>query len=124
MIEKELEANIQGVALSEIKIQQAECPLDERAYCNNCKTFIVDFHRSCPHCRYDLCLICCRYYVDNGLGYLHVQNRDSASSKRRGTLDIPIGTSFVDHVKSTSEWKVEENGNIPCPPDSMGGCGH
>ncbi|KAF5939498.1 hypothetical protein HYC85_023757 [Camellia sinensis] len=51
-----------------------------------CKTFIVDFHRSCPNCSYLLCLTCCREirdghlqgggkevifrYIDNGRSYL------------------------------------------------------
>jgi len=33
---------------------------NERIFCNNCRTSIVDFHRSCNKCSYDLCLICCR----------------------------------------------------------------
>ncbi|XP_059656249.1 lysine-specific demethylase JMJ29-like isoform X2 [Cornus florida] len=163
IMEKELEASIQGLSLSEIMLQQAKCSLKERIYCNNCKTSIVDFHRSCPKCAYDLCLTCCRefrggklqggepevimHYIDNGPEYLHgkdskkeretsvvpvedcsVDHVKSTSEQRaeeygRIPSGIPVETSSVDHVKSTSDWKAE-NGRIPCPPESMGGCGH
>ncbi|KAA8531269.1 hypothetical protein F0562_005972 [Nyssa sinensis] len=109
MMEKELEAKIQGLSLSEIKLQEANCSLNERVYCNNCKTSIVDFHRSCPYCSYDLCLICCREFYSGNL--------------QGGTLGIPVETSSLDNVKSTLEWKAKENGSIHCPPESMGGCG-
>nr|CAB3494045.1 unnamed protein product [Digitaria exilis] len=59
MEEKKLEAKIKGVLVNELKLEEAECDQNERAYCNNCKTSIVDFHRSCKCCFYDLCLACC-----------------------------------------------------------------
>ncbi|KAI8556113.1 hypothetical protein RHMOL_Rhmol05G0226900 [Rhododendron molle] len=99
--EKEIEAKIQDLALSDTKVQYANCPEDERAYCNNCQTSIVDFHRSCPHCYYDLCLICCREfrdgnlrggeeevimkYVDHGLSYLHGGNVKEKSGTRKSS---------------------------------------
>ncbi|XP_059669624.1 lysine-specific demethylase JMJ25-like [Cornus florida] len=63
--EKKIEAEIQGLPPSEVEIQQAGCYNDERVYCNNCRTSIVDFHRSCPNCSYDLCLTCC-WEIRNG----------------------------------------------------------
>ncbi|CAL5056598.1 unnamed protein product [Urochloa decumbens] len=60
MEEKEVEAKIQGVSMNDIKVEQAECDLDDRVYCNRCRTSIVDFHRSCKNCFYDLCLNCCK----------------------------------------------------------------
>ncbi|KAE8784467.1 Lysine-specific demethylase 3B [Hordeum vulgare] len=42
------------------QVPQANCAKNERIFCNNCRTSIVDFHRSCDKCSYDLCLICCR----------------------------------------------------------------
>ncbi|XP_058216311.1 lysine-specific demethylase JMJ25-like isoform X2 [Rhododendron vialii] len=97
--EKEIEAKIQDLSLSDTKVQIADCPEDERAYCDNCQTSIVDFHRSCPHCYYDLCLICCREfrdgnlrggeeevvmkYIDHGLSYLHGGNDKEKSVTRK-----------------------------------------
>ncbi|VFQ77344.1 unnamed protein product [Cuscuta campestris] len=67
MTETEIEAKIQGVSLSEIKISQEICHNDERVYCDNCNTSIVDLHRTCPSCSYDLCLTCCHEIRDGCL---------------------------------------------------------
>lgn len=137
--EKDVEAKIRGLPVSDITAQEAKCEKDERIYCDNCKTSIADFHRSCPLCSYDLCISCCReirdgklqageeevvmQYVDNGLGYLHGSNTHAATSvkdKSCGEVTLP---SCRDHSKLKSEWKSMENGSIPCPPKDMGGCG-
>ncbi|XP_059445951.1 lysine-specific demethylase JMJ25-like isoform X2 [Corylus avellana] len=130
MIEKEMEAKIQ--VLPELKIEQAYCPIDERTYCNNCKTSIFDFHRSCPRCSFDLCLICCQelrdghlqggegevtmQYIDRGFDYLH--------GGKEKKVKMSTEPSPKDHVKPKSWWKAEKDGSIPCPPEDMGGCGH
>ncbi|KZV52383.1 hypothetical protein F511_32944 [Dorcoceras hygrometricum] len=87
LAEKELEARIQGLPVSDIKPKKSNCQENERIYCNNCQTSVVDFHRSCPRCSYDLCLTCCQelrdgflrggdeevviQYVTHGSQYLH-----------------------------------------------------
>ncbi|XAR73634.1 hypothetical protein NMG60_11007671 [Bertholletia excelsa] len=100
--EKEMEAKIQGLPPSEIEIQQAVCYNDERVYCNNCRTSIVDFHRNCPNCSFDLCLTCCR------------EIREQCTQ---------IGSNEFDK-KLTTVWNIKETGDIPCPPEEMGGCGN
>lgn len=71
---------------------------------NNCKTSIVDFHRSCTSCPYDLCLTCCREirdgclqgvqneaifrYIDHGLYYMHGNEPKSVSYIERVMEDI------------------------------------
>ncbi|XP_074303473.1 lysine-specific demethylase JMJ27-like isoform X2 [Silene latifolia] len=60
MTEKDIEAKIQGVLVGEVNIPMGVCDSDERILCNHCRTSIVDYHRSCPVCSYDLCLTCCR----------------------------------------------------------------
>ncbi|KAI3943341.1 hypothetical protein MKW92_038911 [Papaver armeniacum] len=178
ILEKELEATIQGSSPSEIKIKSADCAVDERMYCNNCRTSIVDYHRSCPNCDYDLCLTCCREirdgsfqgcgeevnvdYVDRGSRYMHAEpeeplkgtarsraKSDAAKCPLKGTarsrakLDAakcPLkGTArsrakldaekcgkstdaepeeptdiLEGHVKLNSDWKVMDDGSIPC----------
>ncbi|KAF7143574.1 hypothetical protein RHSIM_Rhsim05G0169300 [Rhododendron simsii] len=113
--EKEIEAKIQDLELSDTKVQYADCPEDERAYCNNCQTSIVDFHRSCPHCYYDLCLICCREfrdgnlqggeeevvmkYIDHGLSYLHGGNgKEKSVTRKSGRLKRSRRRSGEDEV--------------------------
>ncbi|XP_047315217.1 lysine-specific demethylase JMJ25-like isoform X2 [Impatiens glandulifera] len=145
-VEKQVEAKIRGLSLLETKVQQVKSPDDdsERVYCNNCKTSIVDFHRSCPNCLYDLCLACCRelrnghlkggqnmvfkQYVDNGLDYLHgkgIKPKSGASgSTRNRKSKEPVETSTMEHITPKCEWKANEDGSIPCPSVSDGGCGH
>ncbi|XP_071912794.1 lysine-specific demethylase JMJ27-like isoform X1 [Coffea arabica] len=87
MMEKEIEAKLKYLSVSEIKVERGSCEDSERIFCNNCKTSIVDYHRSCPNCSYDLCLRCCRElrdgclqgsdkgrtaeFIDPGPDYLH-----------------------------------------------------
>ncbi|KAI8031346.1 Lysine-specific demethylase JMJ25 [Camellia lanceoleosa] len=66
-MEKEMEAKIQGLSLSDIEIQQAVCCNDERIYC--------------------------------------------------------CSSSEVDKMPKPA-WNAKETGDIPCPPEEMGGCGH
>lgn len=133
-MEKEREAKMQGLSLAEIKVQMAICDNDERVYCNNCRTSIVDFHRSCPDCSYDLCLTCCEEirdgnpqgnvkelfieYIDRGPEYLHGKDCSHMSPSGNNVSS----DAHVAKESPMSEWKVNENGSIPCPPESLGGC--
>ncbi|XP_004308523.1 PREDICTED: uncharacterized protein LOC101298267 [Fragaria vesca subsp. vesca] len=67
VIELEMEARRQGKYLSELKIQRSDSSPNDRVYCDNCNTSIIDFHRSCPICSYDLCLICSREIREGNL---------------------------------------------------------
>ncbi|WOL07679.1 lysine-specific demethylase JMJ25-like isoform X1 [Canna indica] len=138
MLEKEMEANNQGLVLSDLKVQEAFWDVDERAYCDNCRTSIFDFHRSCPNCSYDLCLICCCEireghlqgggaevevdYVDNGLNYLHGEYSLAKYPEEREGSNLNVSTSMEDAVRSIAEWKANMDGSIPCAPESLGGC--
>lgn len=138
-LEKKLEAKLQGLSLSELKVQKADVDEDERVYCNNCRTSIFDFHRSCPNCSYDLCLICCREireghlqggekevvteYINYGFGYLHGGKPRCQSLEEKVEVNVNVATSD-DNAKSASEWKAKDDGTIPCPPEIMCGCGN
>ncbi|KAF9624005.1 hypothetical protein IFM89_007703 [Coptis chinensis] len=130
VMEKEVEAKIRGIPLSELKVQKSDCSNDERLYCNNCKTSICDFHRNCPNCFYDLCLTCCSEfrngclqtgedditveYKFRGLKYYHggpeEEPRNICVDPSPKTMSIPL-----------SEVEVEGNGRIPFPPKEIGG---
>ncbi|XP_015886698.1 lysine-specific demethylase JMJ25 isoform X1 [Ziziphus jujuba] len=135
--EREIEARRQGLSPPELKIQKSDCPFDERVYCNNCKTSIFDYHRSCLSCgEYDLCLACCREirdgnlqgggediimeYISRGLDYLH--------GGKAIRTDIPSSTSSDNQVnsdnqvKSKYELKVNEDGSFPCPRKDTNEC--
>ncbi|CAJ1782225.1 unnamed protein product [Sphenostylis stenocarpa] len=132
MIENEIEAKIQGIFASELNIVQADVEVNERVYCDNCKTSIFDYHRSCTKCNFDLCLICCRElrngqlvggadpieweFVFKGHGYLHAQE-EKAQEER---IKVEQNASNVDakpEVRewSRSRWHAENNGSIACP---------
>ncbi|TKY50713.1 Lysine-specific demethylase JMJ25 [Spatholobus suberectus] len=127
MIENETEARIQGLSVSELNIVQADFSKDERVYCDNCKTSIFDYHRSCTKCSFDLCLICCRElrsgqlvggadpieleFVWQGRGYLHAEKEN----KRVKQNASHVVTKPVVRDWSRSGWRAASNGSIPCP---------
>ncbi|XP_050363584.1 lysine-specific demethylase JMJ25-like [Argentina anserina] len=141
--EMEIEARRKGLSNLELQIAKSDCAADVRVYCNNCRTSIFDYHRSCPKCSYDLCLICCREiregkmqlgrgevileYASRGLPYLHggeeVDNKKRKGKRDRNVLEPPIESSPKSSGKQTFEWNSYDDGLIICPPEDMGGCG-
>ncbi|KAG1327065.1 lysine-specific demethylase JMJ25 [Cocos nucifera] len=131
--ERKMEARIRGVALAELKLEQAECRKDERIFCNNCRTSIFDLHRSCQSCSYELCLSCCKEIRENNLRgsceevTLNYPNRGKAYV--HGGDPLPetahrIEMSVPDHwTRLAVMWKSHSSGSIPCPPTEFGGCG-
>ncbi|XP_061337465.1 lysine-specific demethylase JMJ26-like [Gastrolobium bilobum] len=127
MIEKEIEAKRQGLSLSELNIEKADYSKDERVYCDNCKTSIFDYHRSCTRCSFDLCLICCRElrsgqllggaepidleFVFRGRGYLHAEEENK--KVQRNALQANVKPE--NRTWSRSEWHAESDGSILCP---------
>ncbi|KAI3978003.1 hypothetical protein MKX01_032380 [Papaver californicum] len=128
VIEKEVEATIQGILLYTTLGHQPLLSqlLDSGFIYNNCKTSIVDYHQSCPNCNYDLCLTCCREihdgsfqvceeevnvkFVDRGNSYMHAEPEEPLKSDTN-----PEPTDLLeDHVKLKSEWKVADDCSIPC----------
>ncbi|KAH7669234.1 lysine-specific demethylase 3 protein [Dioscorea alata] len=136
--EKEIEAKIKGLSSCELKLQQASCASDERVYCNNCRTSIVDFHRSCPNCLYDLCLSCCRelreghipggeptitmQYEDRGKDYIHGGAAMKSNTRARSSTTEVAKPS--EDVVAFRKWKADSDGSIPCPPKELDGCGN
>ncbi|XP_048229587.1 uncharacterized protein LOC8277981 [Ricinus communis] len=123
--EMQIEASIQG---SSPEIAENFCNNDERVYCNHCATSIVDFHRSCPKCAYELCLGCCKeiregslsshaeielHYVNRGYDYMHGGDPLPCDSKNLDDQIEPLVTL----------WNANNDGSISCAPKEMGGCG-
>ncbi|KAE9609540.1 putative transcription factor C2H2 family [Lupinus albus] len=127
--EEEIEAKIQGKLRCEVEIRQSLCGDNERAYCDHCATSIIDLHRSCPKCSYELCLSCCQeirngiitprtemkfQYVNRGYDYMHGGDPLPVSCDL-GTSEGPIELS--------TKWTAKRNGSVTCAPEEEGGCG-
>ncbi|KAK8502771.1 hypothetical protein V6N13_046765 [Hibiscus sabdariffa] len=107
--ELEVEASIRGVQLTEQDIMVSVIDDDDRVYCDNCNTSIVNFHRSCPNpdCFYDLCITCCQE-IRKG------SQPEENEAKSSPQLSMPC---------NALDWRAEADGGIPCPPQGRGGCG-
>ncbi|KAM5560516.1 hypothetical protein ABKV19_021601 [Rosa sericea] len=133
--EMKFEAEKEGlVEFEEMEIEKSNCRVGERMYCNNCKTSIFDFHRSCPGCQYDLCLKCFREIRGGDLkggGEEMVEkygNRGFECFDGEGKIiqRNGVGTRRLrssSAIKSEFEWKADKDGSIRCPPEHMEGCG-
>lgn len=93
--ELEFEAKLTGVTLSELQIRRVESNCNKQYFCNNCQTSMVNIHRSCKNCPYNLCLRC--------------------AETSRGSLK-----SFLSKFRNNS---CGDDGNIICPPVACGDCG-
>jgi lysine-specific demethylase 3 len=115
---------------------------------DNCNTSIVDFHRSCKNCTYDLCLSCCRELRQgtdpssgvtsdavlslaqlggqSGLQQRNSHNKAASQGPSNGQNDV-LTDSAVPledyHIQKSRRWKLNRNRSIPCPPKRLGGCG-
>lgn len=139
--ELEVEANIRGVQLTEEDVTKAVIDDDDRVYCDNCNTSIVNFHRSCPNpdCSYDICINCCRELRD---GAQHGATEASSSlskvveASRVAALkgnnpsdgwrspESLLANGCPTHMSfDVAEWRAKSDGSIPCPPKECGGCG-
>ncbi|GAV72265.1 JmjC domain-containing protein/Myb_DNA-bind_3 domain-containing protein, partial [Cephalotus follicularis] len=122
MKEKEVEAMRLGLALEDLQIANANLAENERVFCDNCRTSIFDFHRSCSNCSSELCLICCwevrnghlqgggekvsMEFIDRGFDYLH--------GGVGSVVTVSDETSNRDLVRSISGWKANDDGSISC----------
>ncbi|XP_024456498.1 lysine-specific demethylase JMJ25 isoform X2 [Populus trichocarpa] len=127
MTEREIEARIRGVPPADLQIENASCPADERMFCDNCRTSIFDYHRSCSNCSSDLCLLCCREiragclqgggpdvvmeYIDRGFKYMHGEHEEIKDELLTGS---PKKTVSEDFIGPKSGWKANEDGSIHC----------
>ncbi|RZC79395.1 hypothetical protein C5167_003601 [Papaver somniferum] len=101
---------------------------------DNCQTLIVDLHRSCSNCSYDLCLSCCREirdgvlpggaeeiteeYIDKGTPYTHAKelkpSKSLAKSSMRAKKAKPSKGQARLLKRATNEWKIVDTGSISC----------
>ncbi|KAL9236711.1 hypothetical protein vseg_011347 [Gypsophila vaccaria] len=131
-VETETEARFKGQDVFEVEIRQAEVGCRDKCCCNNCKTPILDFHRSCPNCSYNLCLSCCREYSQGGClkgtekSCLQPQNTHLPGLRIRSetihTTTSSQGTASADLAAAASPPDSTARLHISCPPMELGGC--
>ncbi|KAI5064041.1 hypothetical protein GOP47_0020711, partial [Adiantum capillus-veneris] len=117
-----LEMTVEGTSVDEI--ESSELNGDERLYCDNCNTSIVDVYRSCPNCKYDLCLVCCQ----------ELRRGEQPGGDQAGSANSHLNEINADQLstrvsvdpncqKEFPMWKLCNEYDIPCPPIGRGGCG-
>ncbi|CAN6174220.1 unnamed protein product [Urochloa humidicola] len=135
MEEREVEARLQGVELSELSVEEAKTGRDERVFCDNCRTSIYDLHRSCPNCTYELCIVCCKELREHRLEGCCQEAPVPKLEPHDGWSDYMHGGDLLpDSVKNiyketglptdSIKWEADPHGAIPCPPSELGGCGN
>ncbi|CAJ2630929.1 unnamed protein product [Trifolium pratense] len=125
MIEKAKEAKRQGLSFSNIKIKAADYSKDERLYCDNCKTSIFDYHRSCTRCSFHICLMCCHELrsgqLIGGADQIELEYIFRGHNYRHGgTAEVRRNASQAEDESTTREWSrsgwhANGDGSIPCP---------
>ncbi|KAL8166366.1 hypothetical protein V2J09_007865 [Rumex salicifolius] len=81
---------------------------------------IVDYHRHCPNCPFDICLSCCQdLRVASSVSIAAVtssSNSCDASQVLSSQSKLPLGEKYPG-------WRAHDDGSIPCLPRVHGGCG-
>lgn len=127
-LEIEMEAKIQGIQPSEVNVIRCKLDKEERRYCDNCNTSIVDFHRSCSNCSYDLCLTCCcELRKGQQPGGIEANSSHQQFKGRTCNQVMDAREETSDRIASLPitfpDWRANDDGSIPCPPEERGGCG-
>lgn len=120
--EVELEKRLRG---NEIDLFRTKLNADEQMCCDFCRIPIIDYHRHCTNCSYDLCLSCCKDIreastpsVSEELNDIALETNDSDKVMECGRLSHVQLNSF----KRFSSWKANCDGSIQCPQKAYGGC--
>ncbi|KAM7256579.1 hypothetical protein ACFE04_012320 [Oxalis oulophora] len=134
-IELEIEANLKGQKPCDVSIQLAQSSCDKQHFCNNCKSSILNIHRSCQSCSYSLCLNCGWDDFQNQLPddikvllckFLNERKTCNlfSESKYLSTSMKSCRTYFDSSTSPPSKEAPDSSiGIISCPPTELGGCG-
>ncbi|XP_047319218.1 lysine-specific demethylase JMJ25-like [Impatiens glandulifera] len=121
-LELDVEAKIKGKVRSQLSIEQADAGCSKLYNCNYCKASILDLHRSCRECSYNLCLSCCsKFYQDVPSDTSKQPTRNKVANCthkfRSKRPNFPAVSPKWKHLK-------DDDGSLICPPVSFDGCGN
>lgn len=124
--ELELERKLRG---NRIDLPRTKLNADEQMCCDFCRIPIIDYHRHCANCSYDICLKCCQDVriasKDGGEAETSRMQADE-SNEDTNTLEMqdePLKQKMLLSNK-LRDWKSNNDGSVPCPPKKHGGCGN
>ncbi|XP_057499087.1 E3 ubiquitin-protein ligase JMJ24-like isoform X2 [Actinidia eriantha] len=122
--EWELEKKLRGDG---VDLPRTKLNADEQMCCDCCRMPIIDYHRHCANCSYDLCLSCCKDLREaSTLGVKGgLENQIDGRTDHKVTLTDQVNPSKLGLKLSDKfpNWKANSNASIPCPPKEYGGCG-
>ncbi|KAJ9180245.1 hypothetical protein P3X46_008515 [Hevea brasiliensis] len=120
--EVELEKKLRG---TDIDLIRAKLNADEQMCCNVCRIPIIDYHRHCANCSYDLCLHCCQDLREASMHPL-VENQMGGRSHDKETVSKEVKEPRLRLNLSAKypDWKANRDGSISCPPKEYGGCNY
>ncbi|KAJ6397516.1 hypothetical protein OIU77_018516 [Salix suchowensis] len=116
--EVELEKRLCG---TDVDLVRTKLNADEQMCCNICRIPIIDYHRHCANCSYDLCLHCCqdlRAASKSGVGTEVNENQIDGRIQDKETLSKLVIESQgrINLSDKYQGWKANNDGSIPCPP--------
>ncbi|CAI9087543.1 OLC1v1021637C2 [Oldenlandia corymbosa var. corymbosa] len=118
--EVELESRLEGSK----DLARTKLNADEQMCCNYCRIPIIDYHRHCPSCSYDLCLSCCKDIREATRLVLEGETASQVDGEGSAYEQLNLSNVHRNLFKRYSDWRVNADGSIPCPPREYGGCGH
>lgn len=98
-------------------------------YSNLCRIPIIDYHRHCTNCSYDLCLSCCQDLREATPGAAANEKDKCQVNGRRqeeATLTEMVAKRKLrlNMLDKFPKWKSSSDGGIICPSREYGGCGY
>ncbi|KAF5952209.1 hypothetical protein HYC85_010153 [Camellia sinensis] len=88
---------------------------------------IIDYHRHCANCSYDLCLSCCQDLREASIHGVkgELENQLDGRTEYKITVTEQVKQSKLRLKLSDKffNWKANSNGSIPCPSKEYGSCG-
>lgn len=113
--ELELERKLRG---NRIDLPRTKLNPDEQMCCDFCRIPIIDYHRHCGNCSYDICLKCCQ-----DVRKVTKDRENDDTDFTLANLEKPLKQNLKLSSK-LCDWKANNDGSVPCPPQQHGGCGN